>query len=245
MRKKIQFFTILTIFVAILVPGIISAVSPPSIPLLVYGNVTIDGEPASVSTKISAEIDNIEVAIAILIDKGKYLIKVPDGEDNEGKMITFKINGLANSSQLQSVNIAITPSINFNLAVTTTRSCSIANGQGTQVWQENTWQNCTVQSCNSGYHQSENSCVVDSSESGSGGGGGSTGGGGGSYTPPATTPSSATQGDINNDNKIDKYDFALMMSAWGKTGTNSSDLNGDNKVDKYDFALLMANWKVE
>jgi len=49
-------------------------------------------------------------------------------------------------------------------------------------------------------------------------------------------------GDINNDNKVDKYDFALMMSAWGKTGVNSSDLNGDNKVDKYDFALLMLNW---
>lgn len=49
-------------------------------------------------------------------------------------------------------------------------------------------------------------------------------------------------GDINNDAKVNKYDFALMMSAWGKTGTNSSDLNNDNKVDKYDFALLMLNW---
>lgn len=49
-------------------------------------------------------------------------------------------------------------------------------------------------------------------------------------------------GDINDDAKIDKYDFALMMSDWGKTGVNDSDLNGDNKVDKYDFALLMLNW---
>ncbi|MCD6080448.1 MAG: fibronectin type III domain-containing protein, partial [Candidatus Omnitrophica bacterium] len=50
-------------------------------------------------------------------------------------------------------------------------------------------------------------------------------------------------GDINDDGKVDKYDFALMMSEWGKTGLNiSSDLNKDGKVDKYDFSLLMVNW---
>jgi len=49
-------------------------------------------------------------------------------------------------------------------------------------------------------------------------------------------------GDVNGDTKIDKYDFALMMAAWGQTGANHSDLNGDDKVDKYDFSLLMANW---
>ena len=63
-------------------------------------------------------------------------------------------------------------------------------------------------------------------------------GGGGSYTPS----SSSIKGDINKDNKIDKYDFALIMANWGKTGSNDSDLNGDNKVDKYDFSLMMANW---
>ncbi len=35
-----------------------------------------------------------------------------------------------------------------------------------------------------------------------------------------------------------------MMANWGETGSNSSDLNKDNKVDKYDFALLMASWSV-
>ena len=70
------------------------------------------------------------------------------------------------------------------------------------------------------------------------------GGGGGGYSPPAP-PVTVTKGDINNDKKVDKYDFALMMSAWGKTGANNSDINNDKKVDKYDFALLMANWEVE
>lgn len=65
----------------------------------------------------------------------------------------------------------------------------------------------------------------------------SPGGGGG-----APTPATPVVGDINNDGKVNKYDFSLMMANWGKTGTNASDLNKDGKVDKYDFALLMAKW---
>lgn len=64
----------------------------------------------------------------------------------------------------------------------------------------------------------------------------SSGGGGAAPIPTYEA------GDINKDNKVDKYDFALIMAAWGKIGANNSDLNSDNKVDKYDFALLMLNW---
>jgi len=62
-------------------------------------------------------------------------------------------------------------------------------------------------------------------------------GGGGYYIPPTNKP-----GDFNGDGKVDKYDFALMMASWGKTGTNVCDFNSDGKVDKYDFALLMSKW---
>ncbi|MCK9320952.1 MAG: chitobiase/beta-hexosaminidase C-terminal domain-containing protein [Bacteroidales bacterium] len=58
------------------------------------------------------------------------------------------------------------------------------------------------------------------------------------YIPPTTIK----KGDANNDNKVDRYDFALMMSNWGKAGTNVCDFNNDSKVDRYDFALLMVNW---
>ena len=65
------------------------------------------------------------------------------------------------------------------------------------------------------------------------------GGGGGSYVNPNTYG----VGDINDDNTVNEYDFAIMMSQWGQTGTNlSADLNNDGVVDEYDFALLMANW---
>ncbi|MBU4348038.1 hypothetical protein KJ671_00840 [Patescibacteria group bacterium] len=72
--------------------------------------------------------------------------------------------------------------------------------------------------------------------------GGGGGGGGSSYVPPTST---GKMGDSNGDNKVDKYDFALMMSAWGKTGIGLvADLNKDGKVNKYDFALLMSNWGI-
>jgi len=71
----------------------------------------------------------------------------------------------------------------------------------------------------------------------SGGGGG---GGGGGRSAPA--PVVVKGGDANGDNKIDKYDFSLIMSNWGKTGSNVCDFNSDEKVDKYDFSLLMLNW---
>jgi len=66
----------------------------------------------------------------------------------------------------------------------------------------------------------------------------------GSYTDKTfTTLITQIKGDINDNGKVDKYDFALMMSEWGKSGLNiPSDLNKNGKVDKYDFALLMVNW---
>ncbi|MFA6348358.1 MAG: dockerin type I domain-containing protein [Candidatus Paceibacterota bacterium] len=75
----------------------------------------------------------------------------------------------------------------------------------------------------------------------SGGSGGSSGGGSVVFS---TNSPSLIIGDINNDKKIDKYDFALMMANWGKTDTNVCDLNNDKKVDKYDFALLMSKWNI-
>jgi len=64
---------------------------------------------------------------------------------------------------------------------------------------------------------------------------GGGGGGGGSSAPVIV-------GDGNNDSKVNKYDFALLMSDWGKSGSSTSDWNHDGVVNKYDFALLMAHW---
>ena len=191
--NKLQLF--LVIFTLVYPTTLLAISSLPPIPLLVYGNVTIDGQPAPLNTEISAEIDNVEVAIATMIREGIYFIEIPDGKANESKIIIFKINGITNdNNQLSAVNIDTIPTVNFDLAITTSSSEETPTP--------------------------------------------SAGGGGGGATPPPTYKA----GDINKNNKVDKYDFALIMAAWGKIGTNNSDLNNDNKVDKYDFALLMLNW---
>jgi len=69
-----------------------------------------------------------------------------------------------------------------------------------------------------------------------------SGGGPGPTPPPVAT---TIVGDANGDNKVNEYDFALLMSQWGQTGTNlSADLNKDGVVNMYDFALLMLNWSL-
>lgn len=129
--KKIS--KLIVVLIAVLVaPITVLASSPliPSIPLLVCGDVTIDGSLAPVETKIIAEINNIEVSTEIK-KEGRYCIGVPDGKDHEGGMITFKVNGIANSTQLQCVNINTTSRINFNLAVTTVSPPPPSGGSST------------------------------------------------------------------------------------------------------------------
>jgi hypothetical protein len=82
-------------------------------------------------------------------------------------------------------------------------------------------------------------CTVISGPGPGGGGGG--GGGGGS--PSANNTVSAKTGDITGDNKIDAFDFNLVMVNWGKVGVNLvADLDKNGKVDILDFNMLMINW---
>lgn len=77
-------------------------------------------------------------------------------------------------------------------------------------------------------------------------GGGSGGGGGGAGGFITTAP---LRGDINNDNKVDFFDFSALLVDWGKTNPSTftnprSDLNGDGRVDFADFTLLLVYWTV-
>ena len=115
--NKLQLFWV--IFTLVCPTTLLAISSLPSIPLLVYGSVTIDGKPAPLDTEISAEIDNVEVAVATIIED-IYFIKIPDGKANEGKTMIFKVNGIIDdNNQLQCVNIDTTPVLNFNLTITT------------------------------------------------------------------------------------------------------------------------------
>ncbi len=70
---------------------------------------------------------------------------------------------------------------------------------------------------------------------------------------PAPTPVSSggggsvaqvfTPGDINQDGHVDEFDFAILLSDWGKTGIFMSDINHDGIVNLADLAILMFNWR--
>ena len=123
MKNKLQLLTILTISVLILPMVALGQSPPPSIPLLVYGNVIIDNNPAPIGTIITAEIENIEVANTAVTIQGRYSIDVPDGSANEGKTIKFKVIGITNeANQCEDVNITTNPIINLDLAVTSPSS---------------------------------------------------------------------------------------------------------------------------
>lgn len=54
---------------------------------------------------------------------------------------------------------------------------------------------------------------------------------------------SAIQGDINKDKKVDIYDYNTLLSDFGKEGQGiASDLNSSGKVDIFDYNILLENF---
>lgn len=53
-----------------------------------------------------------------------------------------------------------------------------------------------------------------------------------------------TNGDLNNDGKINISDLSILASNWNKTGQTyaQGDINGDGKVNIQDLAIMAANW---
>jgi len=52
-------------------------------------------------------------------------------------------------------------------------------------------------------------------------------------------------GDLNNDGKVDIFDYNILVSNFGKTGTSGfipADINKDGKVDIFDYNILISNF---
>jgi hypothetical protein len=65
-----------------------------------------------------------------------------------------------------------------------------------------------------------------------------------SPTPTSTPIVSACQGaDIDNNGKVDIFDYNSLVSNFGKTGTGiQGDIDGNGKVDIFDYNLVVANF---
>ncbi len=51
--------------------------------------------------------------------------------------------------------------------------------------------------------------------------------------------------DLNGDGKVDTADLALLMSSFGKAGSNlRGDLNGDGRIDDLDLRLFSAAYRL-
>jgi len=245
MVKKIIFPICFTSFLAL---AVFVFAQPPVFPMAFYGTIKINDANAPAGTIVRAynsagqRIDQGEITTTTAGLYGTDDISNPNPAENRllvvgSGTIYFRaiISGynsgneiIALQTETFSADTVKQKDLVFSASATPSPTCSIASVSHGTV---GPYPGCAI-TCDAGYTLSGNTCIV----AGSGGGGG--GGGGGSPAPTSTT----TKGDINEDKKVDKYDLALMMAAWGKTGSNSSDLNEDGKVDKYDFALLMANW---
>jgi hypothetical protein len=50
-------------------------------------------------------------------------------------------------------------------------------------------------------------------------------------------------GDLNDDEKVDAADLAVMLGFWGPVGTfPAADIDGSGTVDAGDLAILLGGW---
>ena len=198
------------------------SLSFPNFPMAFYGRVFINNNPAPAGSILRAYSNQNVVGEVVLKEDGVYGYK----DSTKQKLL---IGGNIDSSSTIFFSIQH-PSINNNEEIKSDFSEQFVSGTTTLKdfffkFDETT-------------STTQTSTVSHSGGSGGSSGGGS-GGGSGGYSGGSFR---VKKGDINKDNKVDKYDFALMMANWGKKGVNDCDLNNDGVVDKYDFSLLMLNW---
>ena len=117
-------FIVTILVIAMALPAIALAATPPALPLLVYGTVTIDGAPAPVGTVVKAENAGVVKAQVAVATAGKYYLEVP--AVNAGLVLTYKVGGLTAAEKV-CPNSLTTPSDRVNLAVVNPTSSSSGN----------------------------------------------------------------------------------------------------------------------
>jgi len=60
-----------------------------------------------------------------------------------------------------------------------------------------------------------------------------------SITPTPTGPMDNMDADLNNDGKVDLYDYGILLTDFGNQGTLRGDLDHDNDVDREDVELWL------
>ncbi|MCG2700903.1 hypothetical protein L6267_01930 [Candidatus Parcubacteria bacterium] len=112
--KKIKQLVIL--LMAILIMPLMAVAAMPAIPLLVYGDVVIDGSYAPIGTIITVENNGAEIINFAISDEGTYFIEV--AAENVGDVLTYKVDSIT-AVQKECADPANVPSDNIDLLITT------------------------------------------------------------------------------------------------------------------------------
>ena len=169
-----------------------------AIPLFVYGDLAIDGQPAPLNTEILAEIEGTEITVTIkTVKEGKYFIKIPDCKINVGKTILFKVNGIIVADENYKVaDVNTTPSVKFDLSIVTpviVATASAGGGGGGLVAQS------TLPLTSAGDTNGDG--VVDVFDFNT-------------LMVNWGKTDANNAADLNNDGKVDVFDFNLLMINW-------------------------------
>ena len=64
-----------------------------------------------------------------------------------------------------------------------------------------------------------------------------------SSSSPTPSPPAPKPGDLNSDNKVDIFDYNVLVGDFGKIGSNLvSDIDKNNKVDIFDYNILVGEF---
>lgn len=152
---------------------------------------------------------------------GSYAVTVPEVNAN-----SLSINNGASTTTLNIVNLQLLTSNAYQMAISNTpdflnvawetynpaKAWTLTTGEGTKTIY------VKFRSSNGGVSQ-----VI-------------------SKTITLQSPTLLNQPDINGDNKINDFDFSILMSNWGTPKNTAADLNKDGSVNDFDFSILMSKW---
>jgi hypothetical protein len=133
---RVAVFFLLILAVAIVGPvcGPVSAQGPPARPMLINGNVTLNGTPAPDGLTLTAQI-NGRLAESTTTQGGQYtlVVNATDGDQTQGETVNFSLANLATSQTTTFDNISNGGVQALDLAFTGTPSQSQATATTTQT----------------------------------------------------------------------------------------------------------------
>ena len=109
---KLKYLAIVLLLVGLMLlaaPVLQAQETPPSLPALCYGELTVNGQPAPVGTRVTAKVDGALAGEIVTEEAGWYggpglkSKLTVGGDDLQGKMVRFYISGTANGTEYDDV----------------------------------------------------------------------------------------------------------------------------------------------